>query len=346
MLKLTALFHSLASAPRLLTLALAAIAVQAVAAPEPRWVTLGTVGGPIVHASAAQISNALVVGDAVYLFDVGNGVLRQMAAAGLPVRGLRGVFISHHHADHNADLGLVMLSKWLFGPPAALPVAGPPGTVALVDALVKANAATELASFGTTRPNPALASAVRAQDLAAQMDTPTLVYEDAQIRVSAISVDHFQIPASYPMPLLPHAVAFRIEAGGRVFVYTGDTGPSKRLEVLARGADLLVSEVVHVAAMQQQLRRSMPHLPPEQMDKMTQNIGRNHLEPQVVGQLATAAQVKAVVLTHFVPNPADMPDPQVYVRDVQAHFSGPVHLGRDLGSFSAATAPGPAGATR
>jgi len=55
--------------------------------PEPgkaQWVTLGTAGGPRLHANQAQIANAALVGDAVYLFDVGNGVLRQMAARSCP----------------------------------------------------------------------------------------------------------------------------------------------------------------------------------------------------------------------------------------------------------------------
>src|SRR5262245_47312943 len=79
--------------------------VSSAANPSAEWITLGTAGGPIVHASQAQIANAVVVGDAIYLFDVGNGVLRQMSAARLPLRGIKAVFLSHHHLDHNADVG-------------------------------------------------------------------------------------------------------------------------------------------------------------------------------------------------------------------------------------------------
>src|SRR5262249_14570850 len=136
------------------------------AAAEAYWVTLGTAGGPPVHASQAQIANALVVGDAVYLFDVGNGVLRQMDAAKLPVRTLRAVFLTHHHFDHNADLGPVMMSWWLFGSGHVLPILGPPGTGTLVNGLVAANAPTVAASFPTSGPaKPALDSVVRATDL-------------------------------------------------------------------------------------------------------------------------------------------------------------------------------------
>jgi len=38
------------------------------------------------------------------------------------------------------------------------------------------------------------------------------------------------------------ALGFRIEAGGVVLAYSGDTGPTHHLEELARGADMLLSE--------------------------------------------------------------------------------------------------------
>ena len=55
------------------------------------WITLGTTGGPPLHAAAAPIANALVVGDDVYLFDVGNSVLQgdwQWVAPGAGPRAL------------------------------------------------------------------------------------------------------------------------------------------------------------------------------------------------------------------------------------------------------------------
>lgn len=48
---------------------------------------------------------------------------------------------------------------------------------------------------------------------------------------------------------LSHSYSYRIEARGRAFVYTGDTGPLEAVTRLAKGADMLISEVVDVAAM-------------------------------------------------------------------------------------------------
>ena len=302
--------------------------------PTVSWITLGTVGGPMLHAGQAPIANALVVGEEIYLFDVGNGVLRQLDAAGLKVRNLRGVFLTHHHVDHNADLGLVILQNWTFGTRRPLPVLGPPGTTALVDGLVKANAATELAAFAVTgAPNPLLVSTVKANDLPARIERPRAVYEDATIRVSAVSVEHFQMPPVARLDALPEAVAYRVEAGGRSFVYTGDTGPTTQLRLLADGADVLLSEVVDLRAIRVFLENRMPGAPSGVVQGLVANMARNHLEPEFIGQLASDAHVKQVVLTHFVPSLADMPDPLALARRVAAKYSGRVTLARDLDRF-------------
>src|SRR5262245_30503824 len=93
----------------LLSTAAVGVLAQAGAADQGQWVTLGTAGGPPIHANQSQIANALVVGQAIYLFDAGEGVLRQMAAANLPVGRVKVLFLTHHHPDHVMDVGAVVL---------------------------------------------------------------------------------------------------------------------------------------------------------------------------------------------------------------------------------------------
>jgi ribonuclease BN (tRNA processing enzyme) len=82
-----------------------------------QFITLGTGGGPVIRVKRSEPANAVVVNGSVYLFDVGDGVQRQLAAAGLPLTSVKAVFISHHHMDHNAGLGPLVMSRWLFDPP-------------------------------------------------------------------------------------------------------------------------------------------------------------------------------------------------------------------------------------
>lgn len=300
----------------------------------PRWITLGTSGGPQVQAERAQISNALLVGDSIYLFDVGNDVQRQMARANLPERNVRGVFLSHHHLDHNADLGPVMMTHWLFGRDV-LPVYGPAGTQKLVNGIAVANEATELASFPTAGPGkPPVSDTVSARDLPDDIAAPMEVYRDDHVVISAISVDHYQVQPSIPLEIMPRAVAYRVEVSGKAFIYSGDSGPSKGLERLAHKADVLITEVVDLDAIAARISRTMPNAPEVILTNVVNGMRVNHLTAEEVGKLATRAGVGTVVLTHFVPIPEQMSSPAALIKAVRRHYSGRVVLARDLDSFS------------
>lgn len=301
--------------------------------PAATWVTLGTSGGPAVQTHRSQIANALVVNGAVYLFDTGNGVQRQMAFAGLKETDVKGIFLSHHHLDHNADLGPILVTHWTFGH-GVIPVYGPEGTAALATGLAAANAPTILAAFPTGGPaKPPIAATFKATDLPANLQTETLVFEDANVRVFAIGVDHYQVAPSTPLSRMPDAVAYRVEAGGRVFVYSGDTGPSPRLQRLAQGADLLITEIVEPQAIAASLNVMMAGAPAAARQGIIGGMTKNHLAPGEIGRMARAAGVKKIVLTHFVPSPETAKDKAAFTRDLRKAYRGPVLLASDLGRF-------------
>ncbi|MGZ5983696.1 MAG: MBL fold metallo-hydrolase [Caulobacteraceae bacterium] len=297
---------------------------------SPQFITLGTGGGPIVRVKRSEPANAVTVNGSVYLFDVGDGVQRQLAAAGLPLGAVKAVFISHHHMDHNAGLGPLMMSRWLFGPSPAMPVIGPPGTRAMTAGIAAANVATVNAPVSLGRSPPPVETTVRPTDLAPVIDTPTEIYKDDNIRVLAISVAHFHLPAGMTLDPVPRSYAYRIEAAGRTFVYTGDTGPSDNLERLAKGADVLVSEVVNLDAAAASLGRT---LPPAALAPLMAHMAQDHLTPKDIGGLAARAGVGEVVLTHLSPGQDDETDLTGYTRGVAPAFKGKVVLAADLDRF-------------
>ena len=317
----------------LLASCLAASVAQA-AEPAPdvaRFVTLGTGGGPVIRVKRSEPANAVVAGGAVYLFDVGDGVQRQLAAARLPLASIRAIFISHHHMDHNQGLGPLMMSRWLFDPLPAIPVIGPPGTRAMVSGLAAANQATANAPITVGGPPaPPVEATVKAVDLPPVLDVPTEIYRDDKVRVLAIGVDHFHLPPGMALDPQPRSYAFRIETQGRVFVFTGDTGPSERLETLARGADVLVSEVVNLDAAAASFRRT---LPPAAVAPLLAHLRQDHLTPEQVGRLAARAGVGEVVLTHLSPGGDDETDLSGYTAGIAAVFKGKVVLADDLDRF-------------
>jgi ribonuclease BN (tRNA processing enzyme) len=79
--------------------------------PASRLILLGTAGGPTPKATRSGPSQIIVIGDRGYVIDCGDGVARQMMIAGV-FRTLRHVFLTHHHSDHNADYGNLLLLAW------------------------------------------------------------------------------------------------------------------------------------------------------------------------------------------------------------------------------------------
>ena len=82
---------------------------------KTRLILLGTGGGPRPRNSRIPTSQVILVHDAAYVVDCGNGRASQLVRAGVPLTTLRHVFITHHHSDHNADYGNLLLTAWGVG---------------------------------------------------------------------------------------------------------------------------------------------------------------------------------------------------------------------------------------
>lgn len=296
------------------------------------FVTLGTGGGPVIRTERSEPANAVVVGDAVYLFDIGAGTQRQLAAAGINPRRVRGVFLSHMHIDHTADLAPFLLNRWVLNDFRPLPVFGPRGTRQTVAGIVKMATPVALAPVMIGGPSkPLFARSVRPHALAGTISSPTVVFADENIRVLAITNNHYNYEKNSVYDRYARSYSYRIETGGKSYVYTGDTGPSRNLVELARGADILISEVIDMAAIADTLKQSGT-VPDAMLPAMLAHMEHDHLTPNEIGKLASAAGVKRVVLTHLVPGNDSERDLTPYTRGIADHFSGPVTVARDLES--------------
>lgn len=299
---------------------------------QPKFITLGTAGGPVIHLERSQPANAFVVDGAVYLFDTGNGIQRQMRAAGLSLDQVRAVFISHHHLDHNADLGPVVMNRWVQGHYSPLAVIGPPGTASMLTRTVAAFQPTISAPImiGGQR-KPTVLKTLRLLDLPKTLNAPRVVFEDDRIRVLAITNDHFHFAPDSAEQRVSRSYSYRIESRGRTIVYSGDTGPSANLELLAKGADMLVTEVIDLPLTIQRLTR--PEIKPEMVAGLASHMERDHLTPSAIAQLATRAGIRKVVLTHLVPSVDGRRDMHGFMDGLRGVFDGEVVIANDLDSF-------------
>src|SRR5262249_36624947 len=124
----------------LTTLSSAALAPLVRAAPPAsRLILLGTAGGPAPKATRSGPAQIIVIGDRGYLVDCGNGVARQMAIAGV-FRTLRHVFLTHHHSDHNADYGTLLLLEWGDNLTTSIDTWGPPPLVKMTKQFLEMSA--------------------------------------------------------------------------------------------------------------------------------------------------------------------------------------------------------------
>lgn len=279
-------------------------------APPSRLILLGTAGGPSPKPNRAAPAQAIVVGDATYVVDCGNGVARQMALAGLRLGSIRSVLITHHHSDHNADYGTLLLLAWASDLTTRVDTYGPPPLVEMtrqVLALHDTDIRTRIADEG----RPPLAPLIVPHELRAG----GLVFEDDRVRVTAAAVDH---------PPLEPALAYRFDCEDRSIVISGDTRPSPALVELARGADVLVHEVMHLPSIEA-LIAAEPNAA-----TLREHLVASHTTTEQAGQLATEAGVRTLVLSHFVPGGHPFLEDRVWHDAVRPHFTGELVVGRDL----------------
>ena len=91
-----------------------------------RLILLGTGGGPRPSTQRWSNSQVIVANGVPYVIDCGNGVAIRLTEAGVPLASLRHVFVTHHHSDHNADYGNLLLLAWTAGLRTRIDTWGPP----------------------------------------------------------------------------------------------------------------------------------------------------------------------------------------------------------------------------
>ncbi len=272
-----------------------------------KLVLLGTGGGPRASRTRFPTSQAILAEGRMVVIDAGNGVTKQLSRAGLAARDLTHLLITHHHVDHSADLGYLPLSAWIEGRTDRVQVLGPPPTVGALDALLTGYA-EDLDKRTRSTGRPPFRPMLQVSDITA----PGPVLEEDGLAIGCAFVDH---------PPFEIALGYRVDFSGKSVVVSGDTAPSQNLIDLARGADVLVHEVVHPAAFDEMARGT-------NASTIGEHISRNHTMVEDVGKIAAAAGVDRLVLSHMIPHQGLSRED--WVGPIRPHFDGEVIVGEDL----------------
>ncbi len=293
---------------------LGALALPKLSFAEPaqrsRLILLGTAGGPTPKALRAAPASAVIVDGVVYVVDCGNGVARQLALAGIPLDRIANVFITHQHSDHTADYGNLLWLAWAGNLAHPVDTWGPPPLARMTRLFLEMNDAdirTRIADEG----RPPLAPLIRPHELT----HAGVVMQDARVKVTAALVRH---------PPVAPAFAYRFDCPDRSIVFSGDTRPSASLVELARGADVLVHEVMYLPALEKLIGSE------SQAGRLRGHLLASHTTTEQVGRIASEAGVKTLVLNHFVPGGDPALTDDIWRDAVAKHFNGRIVVGRDL----------------
>ncbi|MBV9663022.1 MAG: MBL fold metallo-hydrolase, partial [Actinobacteria bacterium] len=242
------------------------------------------------------------------LVDCGRGVVMRLAGAGVMPVALSAVLLTHLHSDHISDLNDVITTQWVMtSTETPLRVYGPPGTQQVVDAMLNMLALDQqyrLDHHADLDYRPAIdVTEVRPGDALDVADAHVVVHE----------TDH--------RPVAP-TVGYRIEHAGTVAALAGDTVPCPGLDALCQDADLYVQTVI---------RADLVKLIPNQR---LQDILDYHSSVEQAAQTAARANVKTLVLTHYVP-PLLPGQEDEWRAQAAAHFTGDIVLGDDLTTITA-----------
>ena len=295
---------------------LAATRVGAAAAQAPnlgpnRLVLLGTKGGPSLPLGFAQTpsANLLVYNNAPYVIDTGYGVSFKLVGAKFPLPALRYIFITHHHSDHNAEFGLLLANAWANGLRGSVDAYGPAGMSQLANGFwdaYKFDIETRMADEG----RPDLRKLVGVHEYS---EGPVMAAAD--VKVTALRNIH---------PPITESFALKFEFPGKTVVFSGDTAYCPPLAAFAKGADILVHEVMYGPALDE-LARRIPNAA-----TLMSHLKASHTLAADVGRIATEAGVKKLVLSHFVPTPFTGMSDQVWFDAVRPTYAGDLVVGRDL----------------
>ncbi|MBE3637600.1 MBL fold metallo-hydrolase [Mangrovicoccus algicola] len=305
----------------------AALLAALPAAAETTFTVLGSGGGPVVRPDRSQPANLLSVDGRHIVVDAGDGLSVRLAAKRVRMGDIDEVLISHLHFDHVAGLLGVLGLRFQTNPEKPVAIYGPPGTRALVEGMLTGMGPAMEASYGLEG-----ATVMTPEELV----TVTEIrggdsFDLGATRVTAAKNSHYSFAHGSEMDRKYESLSFRFDTPDRSITYTGDTGWSDAVIELARGTDLLVSELIDLPSVMETVRRTAPeHLTGE----IEAHLSAHHVSPDEIGRMAAAADAGAVVATHLVAGAQITPENIAgWQSAIRAHFPGPVAIAEDLQDY-------------
>lgn len=274
--------------------------------------TLGT-GGPRLDGARGSACHVLEAAGRYLMFDVGRGAIHGVAANALPIVEIGPLFISHLHVDHIGELANYLITSHIEGRRQPLKIYGPPGMAGIVDALLGLVYDRDIAF----RDGEAGYGRFVGADVIELRGGQAVEGDGWRARCEEVEHGH---GLGFAPELAGRwtCFAWRVEAEGKVFSFSGDAVMCDGLLRAAGRADL------HLQCC---------YLPASTLRGLQmRRLGDYTLAcSDTAGKIAERAKVERLVLTHFrQTTPEALAE---IAADVRRDYPGSVELSNDLDTF-------------
>lgn len=297
-------------------------------------------GGPIATAKGRASAGYLIFidGKPKVLMDVGGGTFQRLAKSGTNIKDLDTILLSHLHLDHMGDLAPVVKTMYfhnraagskrtakfvVYGPDkngATFPdapgldptVAQYPSTKEHVDGHFDLHTGINRYMHVFARAISAGVFGYDTVDVSPNWKAynPETIYDKDGLVIKAVGVNHGPVPA----------LAFRIEYKGKSVVYSGDTSSvGGNMIEISQDADMLIYDTALFA-------ETAP-------DASFDIFYKLHTTPNRIGEVAAAAHVKTLILSHITPQ-TEGKSAQIMERIRDKGFDGEIKTARDLAVYN------------
>lgn len=271
---------------------------------------LGTKGGPAIRPGSPMPTSSLVhLNGRIILVDAGLGVSRSVCDQGVPLTEIDTIFITHLHSDHYLELGPLVHTAWVSGRISPITIYGPSGLTTYWESFVSSMSYDiDLRIEDEGRMN--------LRDLVEFiiLDPGSPIDLDG-ITVRSILNDH---------PPVDESFGLRFQTDDCAIVFSGDTAFMDEMITFCADADLLIHEAMLIAGVDEIVRRQ-----PNGDERLREHILRSHTSASDVGRIATASEVKQLVLYHLVPNGLPNFGEDAWISAVRETWDGPLVIGSD-----------------
>lgn len=278
-----------------------------------RLVLLGTQGGPLIRSyKQTPPANLIVYKNVPFVVDTGYGTTFKLKEAGVNLSTLKYIFITHLHSDHYLDLGPLLYNAWISGLSEQIHVYAPFGIKSILRAYWKSNK-YDISTRINDEGRPDIRKLMAIHEI-----KEGVLLSNSDFEISALKNIH---------PPINHSYAFRFTLGKKILVFSGDTAYCPALATFAMRADYLIHETMFLSAVDDMAKRR------PNATKLIASIKSHHTSAEDVGRIAQAANVKNLILNHFVPSDDKSLTDQTWLDAVKNTFAGNIIIGKDLSQF-------------